>query len=67
MPNFHTKPHCTQFFSAMLAAFMERNEINQVQLAVATGIAVSRINNYLQGKFRTLVYQSIVESYEKNR
>jgi transcriptional regulator with XRE-family HTH domain len=33
---------------------MERNEINQVEMAAATGIAVSRINNYLQGKYRTI-------------
>jgi transcriptional regulator with XRE-family HTH domain len=33
---------------------MERNGINQVQLSAATGIAVSRINNYLQGRYRTI-------------
>ena len=49
-----TKPHRTQFFSALLATLMERNVINQVQLAAATDIAVSRINNYLQGKYRTI-------------
>ena len=48
------KPSRTQFFASMLATLMERNEINQVQLAAATGIAVSRINNYLQGKYRTI-------------
>jgi len=49
-----TKPHRTQFFSSLLATLMERNGINQVQMAAATGIAVSRINNYLQGKYRTI-------------
>jgi transcriptional regulator with XRE-family HTH domain len=49
-----TKPHRTQFFSALLATQMERNGINQVQMAAATGIAVSRVNNYLQGKYRTI-------------
>ena len=33
---------------------MEKNHINQVQLSAATGIAVSRINNYLHGKYRTI-------------
>ena len=33
---------------------MERNGFNQVELSAATGIAVSRINNYLQGKYRTI-------------
>jgi len=54
MSKSRTKPHRTQFFSALLAALMERNGINQVQLAAATGIAVSRVNNYLQGKYRTI-------------
>jgi len=54
MSKFRTKPRRTQFFSALLATLMERNRINQVQMAAATGIAVSRINNYLQGKYRTI-------------
>ncbi len=33
---------------------MERNGINQVQTSAATGIAVSRVNNYLKGKYRTV-------------
>jgi transcriptional regulator with XRE-family HTH domain len=33
---------------------MERNGMNQVQVGAATGIAVSRVNNYLQGKYRTI-------------
>jgi transcriptional regulator with XRE-family HTH domain len=33
---------------------MERNGVNQVELGAATGIAVSRINNYLHGKYRTI-------------
>jgi transcriptional regulator with XRE-family HTH domain len=49
-----TKPQRTQYFAALLATLMERNGINQVQLAAATGIAVSRVNNYLQGKYRTI-------------
>jgi len=33
---------------------MERNGVNQVTMSTATGIAVSRINNYLHGKYRTI-------------
>ena len=33
---------------------MERNGINQVETSAATGIAVSRVNNYLKGKYRTV-------------
>ena len=47
-------PRRTQFFSNTLLLLMERNGINQVQLGAATGIAVSRVNNYLQGKYRTI-------------
>ena len=54
MPNARTKPSRTQFFSSTLMMIMERNGINQVQLSAATGIAVSRINNYLQGRYRTI-------------
>lgn len=44
----------TQFFSATFALLLERNNVSQVELAAATGIAVSRINNYLHGKYRTI-------------
>jgi transcriptional regulator with XRE-family HTH domain len=54
MTKQRTKLSRTQFFSSLLAAIMERNGISQVQLAAATGIAVSRINNYLHGKYRTI-------------
>lgn len=52
----HVKPKATrtQFFSATFALMMERNKISQVELAAATGIAVSRVNNYLHGKYRTI-------------
>jgi DNA-binding Xre family transcriptional regulator len=49
-----TKPHRTQYFSGSLMLIMGKNQINQVQLAAATGIAVSRINNYLHGKYCTI-------------
>lgn len=44
----------TQFFSTLLDSMMERNGVNQVQMTAATGIAVSRVNNYLHGKYRTI-------------
>jgi transcriptional regulator with XRE-family HTH domain len=54
MPISRTKSPRTQFFASVLETLMERNGINQVQLAAATGIAVSRVNNYLHGKYRTI-------------
>jgi transcriptional regulator with XRE-family HTH domain len=54
MPKTRAKPHRTQFFTAVLETLMDRNGINQVTLSQATGIAVSRINNYLHGKYRTI-------------
>jgi transcriptional regulator with XRE-family HTH domain len=48
------KPPRTQFFASLLATLMERNHINQVQTSATSGIAVSRVNNYLQGKYRTI-------------
>jgi transcriptional regulator with XRE-family HTH domain len=54
MPTSSAKPPRTQFFAAALTTLMERNGINQVQLSAATGIAVSRINNYLHGRYRTI-------------
>jgi len=49
-----SKPPRTQYFSGSLMLLMEKNHINQVQLSAAAGIAVSRINNYLHGKYRTI-------------
>jgi len=49
-----SKPPRTQYFSGTLVLLMEKNHINQVQLSAAAGIAVSRINNYLHGKYRTI-------------
>jgi transcriptional regulator with XRE-family HTH domain len=54
MKKLRAKPQRTQFFAALLASLMERNGINQVRLAASTGIAVSRVNNYLQGRYRTI-------------
>jgi len=54
MARSRTASSRTQFFASLLATLMERNEISQVSLAAVTGIAVSRINNYLHGKYRTI-------------
>jgi transcriptional regulator with XRE-family HTH domain len=54
MPTSRTKSPRTQFFASALETLMERNGVNQVQLAATTGIAVSRVNNYLHGKYRTI-------------
>jgi transcriptional regulator with XRE-family HTH domain len=54
MTKKRTKPPRTQYFSSALLLFMEKNHINQVQLSDATGVAISRINNYLHGKYRTI-------------
>lgn len=43
-----------KLFPGLLDAVMQKNRINQVQLHRLTGIAVSRINNYLQAKYRTI-------------
>jgi transcriptional regulator with XRE-family HTH domain len=43
-----------KLFPGLLDAVMQKNGINQVQLHKLTGIAVSRINNYLQAKYRTI-------------
>jgi transcriptional regulator with XRE-family HTH domain len=48
------KRNTSKLFPGCLEATMQRNRINQVQIAASTGIAVSRINNYLQGKYRTI-------------
>ena len=54
MSNTKNKATRNQFFSATFALMMERNKVSQVELAAATGIAVSRVNNYLHGKYRTI-------------
>jgi len=43
-----------KMFPSALASVMEHNQVNQVELSKRTGIAVSRVNNYLQGKYRTI-------------
>src|SRR5947209_19138627 len=43
-----------KFFPGLLDAVMQKRDVNQVELAQKTGIAVSRINNYLQAKYRTI-------------
>ena len=47
-------PVRSKLFSAALASVMQERGINQVTLGAKAGLAVSRINNYLQGHFRTI-------------
>ena len=44
----------TKFFSAVLENLMQERGVNQVELGRRTGIAVSRINNYVKGKYRAI-------------
>jgi DNA-binding Xre family transcriptional regulator len=44
----------SKLFSAALDNLMQERGANQVELSQRTGIAISRINNYLKGKFRTV-------------
>lgn len=46
-----SRPH---LFPAALASVMQARRVNQVALAKRSGVAVSRINNYLQGNYRTV-------------
>jgi transcriptional regulator with XRE-family HTH domain len=43
-----------KLFPAALASAMQERGVNQVLLSERSGIAVSRVNNYLQGKYRTI-------------
>jgi len=47
-------PTRSKLFSAALASVMQDRGINQVTLSAKSGLPVSRINNYLQGHFRTI-------------
>jgi Cro/C1-type HTH DNA-binding domain len=44
----------SHLFPAALASVMQDCDVNQVRLSELTGIAVSRINNYLHGNYRTI-------------
>lgn len=45
------RPH---LFSAALDSLMQQRGVNQVGLAALTGIAISRLNNYLHGNYRAI-------------
>ena len=47
-------PARSKLFSAVLASLMQDRGVNQTQLSQRAGLAVSRVNNYLQGKYRTI-------------
>jgi len=46
--------HRPHLFPAALASVMQAHDVNQVELAKRTGLAVSRVNNYVQGNYRTI-------------
>lgn len=43
-----------KLFPGIMAVTMARNDLNQVKMSAKSGIAVSRINNYLKGKYRNI-------------
>jgi transcriptional regulator with XRE-family HTH domain len=47
-------PARSKLFTAALENLMQERGINQVELSRRTGIAVSRVNNYLKGHYRTI-------------
>jgi transcriptional regulator with XRE-family HTH domain len=47
-------PTGSKLFSAVLDSLIQERGVNQVELNKLTGIAVSRINNYVHGKYRTI-------------
>lgn len=44
----------SKLFSAVLASLMQERGVNQTQLSQRASLAVSRVNNYLQGKYRNI-------------
>jgi DNA-binding Xre family transcriptional regulator len=50
MPNYARR----HLFPAALDSVMQSRGINQVTLSAKAGLAVSRVNNYLQGNYRTI-------------
>lgn len=49
-----SEPTRSKLFTAALENLMQERGVNQVELSRRTGIAISRINNYLYGKYRTV-------------
>jgi len=49
---------------AVLDSLMQDRGVNQVELSRRTGIAVSRINNYLHGKYRTIKPAHVAAIFE---
>jgi transcriptional regulator with XRE-family HTH domain len=47
-------PARPKLFTAALANLMQEHGVNQVELGERTGIAVSRVNTYLYGNYRTI-------------
>ena len=49
-----SNPARRHLFPAALDSVMQSRSINQVTLSAKAGLAVSRVNNYLQGNYRTI-------------
>jgi hypothetical protein len=47
-------PSLPKLFTAALESSMQEHGVNQVELSQRTGIAVSRVNNYLYGHYRSI-------------
>lgn len=47
-------PVRSKLFSAIQASLMQERGVNQVLLSQRSGVVVSRINNYLHGRYRTI-------------
>jgi len=47
-------PARSKLFSAVLDSIMQEHGVNQVELSQRAGLAVSRLNNYLHGNYRTI-------------
>lgn len=44
----------SKLFTAVFDSLIQERSVSQIELSRRTGIAVSRINNYLRGKYRTI-------------
>ena len=57
-------PAPSKLFSAALDSLMQERGVNQVELHRRTGIEVSRINNYVRGRFRTITPAHLAAIHE---
>ena len=57
-------PDPSKLFSAALDSLMQERGVNQIELHRRAGIAVSRVNNYLRGRFRTITPAHLAAIHE---